>query len=169
MRYAAILAAAALATVGMTPASVTASVPAHGETVAQPLQDAPEQTEALAKVIVLYANNSGKGIDPRIGDMPQLKQPPFSAYDTYELLERADVPFSKANWGDHALPNGGKLAFKLNEVKDKKYDVAAKIQKPGGKTLLNANVKAKEKEIFFMAGPKYKDGILVLGIHFTGK
>jgi hypothetical protein len=168
MRYAAILAALALATVAVAPSAAIASAPAD-ESVAQPLQDPPEQTEALAKVIILYANNSGKGIDPSIGDMPQLKQPPFSAYDTYELLERAKVPFSNADWGGHGLPNGGKLAFKLNAVKNKKYDVAAKIDRPGGKTLLNANVKAKEGEIFFLAGPKYKEGILVLGIRFSAK
>ncbi len=169
MRYAAALAALALVTVAVTPTEATASTPADEGTVAQPLQDPPKQTEALADVVILYANNSGKGIDPRIGDMPQLKQPPFSAYDTYELLDRAKVPFSKDKWGGHGLPNGGKLAFKLNEVKEKKYDVAAKIDKASGKTLLNANVKAKEGEIFFMAGPKYKDGILVVGVRFKAK
>jgi len=167
MRYAAIIAALALV-MAATPSTASATAPAD-DTVAQPMQDPPEQTKALASVIVLYAHNGGGGIDPRIGDMPQLKQPPFSAYDTYELLERADVPFSKDKWGGHGLPNGGKLAFKLNAVKDKTYDVAAKIDKASGKTLLNANVKAKQGEIFFMAGPKYKDGILVVGVRFKAK
>ena len=42
---------------------------------AQPAEPKPAAEEALAKVIVLHATNEKKGIDPRIGNMPQLQKP----------------------------------------------------------------------------------------------
>ncbi len=127
----------------------------------------PSATEAKANIIVLYANNSGKGIDERIGDMPQLKQPPFSAYNTYELVTRKELPFSQSTPGVLSLPNKSTFKILLNkyEAKSRVYDVQVSIDKPK----IGANIKAKKNEIFFIAGPKYKKGILVLGIKVLPK
>ena len=47
-----------------------------------------EAVEFYADIMVLHATNSKKGVDSRIGSMPELQKPPFSSYDSYELLDR---------------------------------------------------------------------------------
>lgn len=128
------------------------------------------KTEAKASVLVLHATNSGKGIDPKIPARARekLEKPPFSSYDSYELLDKADVAFSTQTQGELALPNGGKLTLKLNGVEDK-FDVTVTISKPGGKKFLSLNAKAPKGELFFVAGPKHGDGVLVLGLEFLPK
>src|SRR5262245_51267413 len=65
----------------------------------------PAQAAVFATdVMVLHATNGGKGIDPRIGNMPELKKPPFSSYDSYELLEKKRLPLDK-NEQTMNLPN----------------------------------------------------------------
>jgi hypothetical protein len=124
---------------------------------------------ARAEVVVLHGTNSGKGIDPRIGNLPQLKQPPFSSYDSYELLAQKELPLASATPEEMVLPNQGKLRVTLKDVKQddkgRRYFVDASISKPGGKKFLPVlQVNAKPGEIFFVAGQKYKKGVLVLGI-----
>jgi len=65
------------------------TAPLPKEQPAVPVQQKPEQRSAFfADVMVLYASNSKKGIDSRIGNMPELRKPFFSVYDSYELVER---------------------------------------------------------------------------------
>jgi hypothetical protein len=137
---------------------------------AAPLQDKTPKEEAApeakAAVIVLHASNAKKGIDARLPDdvKGKLKVPPFSSYDSYELLEKKDLDFSAAKAGELALPNKGKLKLSLNGV-NKKYDLNVLITAPDGDKFVELNgVKAKRGDIFFIAGQKHKDGILVLGL-----
>jgi hypothetical protein len=145
--------------------------------VAAPAQADPSKVVARAEVIVLHGLNTGEGIDPRIGDLPQLKQPPFSSYNTYKLLDRVQLPLARAQSREHPLPDKGKLKVHLTDVMEEKiagkkpevrYVLEASINKPGGREFLPVlKVKARPGEIFFVAGQKYKGGILVLGIRVS--
>lgn len=126
------------------------------------------QQQAVAKIVVLHGTNDGKGIDPAIGDLPQLKQPPFSAYDSYKLLDRGSVKLDPS--GKMSLPDGGSLGLEVQAADGDRYTVVASITKKGGKKFLpGATVSAKRGEYFFLAGQKYKNGILVLGIRLVDK
>ena len=171
MRYAAIVVAllASLATTG----SAVATAPDQPEPVQ--LDDANQAM--VAEVVVLHGTNSGEGIDPKLGDLKQLKEPPFSAYDSYQLLEKKSLPLELSKGSELKLPNDGTFKLALQEVlqpkkKDepKRYLLEASISKPDGKSFLPAvTVKAQPNEIFFIAGQKYKKGILVLGIRVMPK
>jgi hypothetical protein len=119
-----------------------------------------------AEVLVLHATNSKKGIDQRIGKMPELKKPPFSAYDSYEQLSKSRVSLKKDDPKTIVLPNGRVLQTKLLDVLPKEYlRIAASINQPGGKDFLPLlEVKAKVGQAFIVAGQSYKNGILVLVI-----
>lgn len=126
----------------------------------------PAEAELGTEVMVLHATNSGKGIDGRIGNMPELKKPPFSSYNSYELLTKTRLPLSKEDKTMN-LPNGRVLKTKLLEVlPDKEHlRISASINQPGGKTFLPLlEVKAKVGQAFIVAGQSYKGGILVLVI-----
>jgi hypothetical protein len=122
-----------------------------------------------AEVLVLHATNSDKGIDPRIGDMPELRQPPFSSYKSYELLEKVKHPLKKDDPKTFGLPNGRVLQTKLLEIlPGDAVRISASINQPGGKTFLPLlEVKAKVGQAFIVAGQPHKGGILVLVIRVT--
>lgn len=133
---------------------------------------AATQDAVNAEVVVLHATNDGSGIDPKIGKMPELGKPPFSAYNSYKLLERLKVSLQKGKPTTTKLPNGSVLMVSLKDVvaakkKDepKRFVVSASIQKPGGTTFLPLlEVNAKAGENFFVAGQQHMGGVLVIGI-----
>jgi hypothetical protein len=149
-----------------------ALVSAHA--LAAPEQRAPdagakpaaEAAPYFAEVLVLHATNSKKGIDSRIGDMPELKNPPFSAYDSYQLLSASRLPLSKGSPQTMRLPNGRVLQTSLLEQLPKdRIRISASINQPNGKDFLPLlEVKAKVGQHFIVAGQNYKSGILVLVI-----
>jgi hypothetical protein len=133
------------------------------------LDDAPKKPEApayAAEILVLHATNEKKGIDPRIGDMPELAAPPFSSYDSYALLDKARLPLVKSAPKQLKLPNGRTLETKLLEVlPNDSLRISASINQPeGGEFLPLLEVKAKVGQSFIVAGQSYKNGILVLVI-----
>ena len=130
----------------------------------------PAQRAFSVEVLVLHATNAKKGIDPRIGDMPELKKIPFSSYDSYELLQKVKHPLKKDEPKTFELPNGRVLQTKLVEVlPDGSVRLSASINQPGGKTFLPLlEVKAKVGQAFIVAGQSYKGGILVLVVRVLG-
>lgn len=177
MRHAAMRAAlvAGLLTTGLLTTSLiptaVAADRAPSFVAAAPASDDPVP-EAKAEVIILHGTNSGEGIDPKIGDLPQLKEPPFSSYDSYKLLERADQKLTADQTASRKLPNDGKLELTLQDVqsgkKGKRYSLEAAIKDAKGKDLLpSVKWTTREGEYVFLAGPKYKKGILVIGIRIA--
>jgi hypothetical protein len=134
---------------------------------APPAPSAAAARAYSAEVLVLHATNAKKGIDPRIGDMPELKKIPFSSYDSYELLQRVRLPLKKDEPKTFDLPNGRVLQTKLvDALPDGSVRLSASINQPGGKTFLPLlEVKAKVGQAFIVAGQSYKGGILVLVVH----
>ena len=135
----------------------------------------PAQAAAPAiacEIVVLHATNDNSGIDPKIGKMPELGQPPFSSYNSYKLLDRPKIAVAKGVQSTVKLPNGLDMAVNLKDIiapvkKDEvtRYRVSTSIQKPGGNTFLPLlEVTAKAGEWFFVAGQTYKGGVLVIGI-----
>jgi hypothetical protein len=127
---------------------------------------AEESAPFFAEVTVLHATQTKKGIDPRIGSMPELAKPPFSSYDSYALLERTRLPLTKQSPRTLKLPNGRLLETRLLEVLGKDaVRLSASINQPNGKEFLPLlEVKAKLGQPFIVAGQSYKQGILVLVI-----
>ncbi|HMJ11196.1 MAG TPA: hypothetical protein VK524_07295 [Polyangiaceae bacterium] len=163
----------AVAALGMLPCVAVAQPNARGELPAARRLDAGDAghkvsdpaREVAAEVLILHATNSKKGVDERIGRMPELKKPPFSAYDSYELLSKNRLPLKKEPQ-TLKLPNGRVLQTKLLDVLPKDYlRISASINQPGGKDFLPLlEVKAKVGQAFIVAGQSYKNGILVLVI-----
>jgi hypothetical protein len=128
--------------------------------------------EVSIEIVILHATNDGSGIDPKIGKMPALGQPPFSSYNSYKLLDRIKLPLAKGKSTTTKLPTGRDLMVSLKDIIDPKkkdeprrYLVTASIQKPDGNTFLPLlEVNAKPGEPFFVAGQTYKGGTVVIGI-----
>lgn len=119
----------------------------------------------FVEVMVLHGTNSKKGIDARIGSMPELRKPPFSSYDSYAFLNRARLPLDN-HPRKLKLPNGRVLQTRLTEVlAEDSLRFAASINQPNGKDFLPLlEVKAQLGQPFIVAGQSYRQGILVLVI-----
>lgn len=136
---------------------------------AAPLQD--QAADAVkVEVLVLHASNQGKGVDPAIGKLPELGEPPFSSYDTYKLLARTPLSLKKNVAGSTTLPNKSDLEVTYKGAappadKKPRYSLTASIQKPGGESALRLlEVNAPAGKYFFVAGQPHDGGILVIGI-----
>lgn len=120
-----------------------------------------------AEILVLHATQvPGKGaIDERIGNMPQLSKPPFSAYNQYKLLDKKVLPLEKGKPASFGLVNGRNLQLSLSDVKDNRFHVSASISQASGADYLKLlEVAAALNEPFFVAGQTYQQGNLVLVI-----
>jgi hypothetical protein len=128
--------------------------------------NAREAAKLFAEILVLHATNEKKGIDRRIGEMPELTKPPFSSYDSYTLVDRGKLPLEKGVPKTLVLPNKRVLEAKLLEILGNgSVRLSASINQPGGKEFLPLlEVKAKLGQPFIVAGQSYKNGILVLVI-----
>src|SRR5690606_36727726 len=108
--------------------------------------------------------NSGKGIDEGVGDMRELKRPPFSGYDAYRLLAKKLLPLEKGSPKTYRLPNGRTLKTELKEQPGPDtFKISASINQPKGKAFLPLlEVSAGLGQSFIVAGQTYQAGILVL-------
>jgi hypothetical protein len=127
----------------------------------------PDQSLA-AEVLILHATNEKKGIDPRIGKLPELAKSPFSNYDSYQLLDRVRLPLKKEE-AVLKLPNGRTLQVRLvDEPGPDSVRLSASINRPNGKEFLPLlEVKAHVGQAFIVAGQSHKKGILVLVIRIV--
>jgi hypothetical protein len=136
-------------------------------------QTANAATGPNADVMQLQGTQTpGAGsIDPRVGNVPQLKRPPLSAYNTYTLIGTTSLPAKMGLANSYRLKNGRTLQVTLVEVtKDNRYRVLTTISEA------NATVYLKKLEVIIgpneplFLGGQYIDvkdpdkGGLVLGI-----
>lgn len=160
MKFVAAISALAIALGGLAPAAFAQPAP----------QPAPSQAPAIAsikaEVIILHATNEGKGIDAHIPDLPQLKKPPFSAYDTYTLVGRPVLALDRGKTASQKLPNDGRFeaTFKDVSADGQKVVIGAALFQPDGAKFVEMSVTSAPGGVFFVAGPAYKGGILVLAI-----
>ena len=141
--------------------------PAHPAPSALPDKPDPDQSLA-AEVLILHATNDKKGIDARIGKLPELAKSPFSNYDSYQLLDRVRLPLKKEQ-AVLKLPNGRTLQVRLvDEPGPDSVRLSASINRPNGKEFLPLlEVKAHVGQAFIVAGQSHKKGILVLVIRIV--
>lgn len=143
-----------------------ASAPGAGSAAPAPSAKPGAEQPLVAEVLILHATNEQKGIDPRIGKLPELGKPPFSNYDSYQVVDRARLPLKKDAPQNQKLPNGRTLQVRLlDELGPDSVRLSASINRPSGKEFLPLlEVKAHVGQAFIVAGQSHKKGILVLVI-----
>ena len=157
-----------LAVAAAAPPAVAA--PGERDSSAPPSQPHEPLVPVGAEVLLLHGTNNGTGIDPRIGKIPALSKPPFSAYNSYELVKREALTLAPNRATTTKLPNHGDLVVTFEGIAPpkkgapKKYIVNVSIQKRGSIILPLLQVNANAGEMLFAAVPGYKGGVLVIGI-----
>jgi hypothetical protein len=127
----------------------------------------PLPQRATVEVMVLHATvQPGPGsIGPGIGNLPQLQQPPFSAWNTYRLLAKTSLTLNQGTPLTYPLPNGRVLQVTLQQVTaGPRYKIGAAINQPGSNTYLNLlTVTAPPNQTFFVAGQQFQGGVIIIG------
>ena len=125
-------------------------------------------TVVNAEVMVLHATRSeGRGsIDPAIGNLPHLREPPLSAYNTYRLLDKRSLALPMGTSVVYPMPNGRVLQVTfVDRAGGHAFHVQAAINQPGASPYLNRlELTAKPNEPFFVGGQMYHGGTLLLVI-----
>jgi hypothetical protein len=121
-----------------------------------------------AEIMVLLATQvEGHGsIDPAIGNLPQLKKPPLSAYNTYRLLDKRSLAIQMGSSSTYTLANGRVLQVSFVEpTAEQGFHVKAAINQPGGNAYLKLlELTAKANEPFFVGGQSWSGGSILLAI-----
>jgi hypothetical protein len=125
-------------------------------------------TVVNAEVMVLHATRSeGHGaIDPAIGNLPQLREPPLSAYNTYRLLDKRNLALPMGTSVMYPMPNGRVLQVTfVDKAGGHAFHVMTAINQPGASPYLNRlELTAKPNEPFFVGGQMYHGGTILLVI-----
>ncbi|HET7538680.1 MAG TPA: hypothetical protein VFK05_02375 [Polyangiaceae bacterium] len=139
--------------------------PSAGSGAPAPSARPPAEQPLTAEVLIIHATHEKKGVDPRIGPLPELGKAPFDNYDSYLLLERTRLPLKK-DGENLKLPNKRTLQVRLlEEPGHDSVRMSASINRPDGKDFLKLlEVKAHVGQRFIVAGQNHKNGILVLVI-----
>jgi len=118
------------------------------------------------EIVILHASNTGGGIDARINNPSPLKYPPFSSYNTYQLLTQSQLLLALGADKSSPLPDGGSVHVTLKEpTKTERRRIAISIYNATGASFLPlVEVNVKGEDPFFIAGYQYQKGILVVGI-----
>lgn len=125
---------------------------------------AAKQPESVLEVSVLHGTTESKDSDPRIPELPELREGPFAKYTSYQLLSRTELALFKGNKRELKLPNGRRLEARLEDrLPDGSLRLVASINRTDAKEFLPLlEVKARAGQKFIVAGQSYKRGILVL-------
>jgi hypothetical protein len=135
--------------------------------VAEAQPHGPATLVVNAEVMVLLATEVvGRGsIDPSIGNLPQLRKPPLSAFNSYHLLDKRMVALPMGRSGAYTMPNGQVLQLTFVEPSaERAMRLKVAINQPGGAPYAKLQLSPRMNEWFFVAGPPWNGGTIILAV-----
>lgn len=121
----------------------------------------PAQGKVSIEIYAVHATDSEPGIDPRLSALASSFH--YFKYKGYRLLstQEAEVAVNE----DHSFPIEGNLRLKVTLISrdDARARVRVEMSGQDGK-LLDTTVSINRGGTFIVAGPRFKDGILMLPI-----
>lgn len=126
----------------------------------------PSRGPVPAEVLIVLATAEGpRAVDPRLANVPALRQPPFDTYRSLTLLSSPQIELRIGRPTEVPLPNGRRVRIVLREIaSDGRYRFQVSINRPGQQDYLpELSVVAAPGDPFFVAGQSYREGTLVIG------
>lgn len=125
-------------------------------------EEARADAAPKAEVLVIHAASipSGGSMDPKLSNLRQLKNVPFSSYNTFKLLDTKTIPLAKTS-PSIPLANGYNFTLSLSSIEGKQLRIVPSLSKTNVPSPL-PEVSAKVDEPFFVAGQSYQGGILII-------
>jgi len=151
------VAASSLLWSGPASASVPLALPLLAAEAQADPKPAP-QGKVQLEVMVVHANQSGK-VDPKLKEI--MKQLRFLNFTGFQLLDTYPATLTPGKEASFTLVGNRKLKIQLLS----KNATAAKIRIrmfSGSDKVVDTTVSIHRNRSFIVAGPKYKDGVLIL-------
>ena len=123
----------------------------------------PEPKQVRCDVQVILATAGAPDIAPELRPIKRYLENSFgNRYSRFEHVSASRLLLGKDQRGGVSLPNGNQLSLTWLGAEDGLLRLAMEV---GG---LKTQVKVHDGGLFFQAGRKYKDGMLVVAIRVTG-
>jgi hypothetical protein len=128
--------------------------------------DAPTSEARAAKVqvrfMVVHATSAHSKVDPRLKDLTRY----FSSlkYTGYEVLQTESLALGGKGKESFTMDGGRKVNVELLEKDEKRVKMRVEMYNAQSSKLLDTTLSVARDGTFILAGPKYKDGILVLPV-----
>jgi len=118
---------------------------------------------AHCKVRVILAKKGEGGVDPAIRNpLKRYLTKSFGArYGAFELLDTRSMKIARGKRGEIPLPDGTWL--RLTYLGNQGKFIKVSMEMPGVKTL----IRIRDGGLFFQAGHRHKDGMMILAISAT--
>jgi hypothetical protein len=110
-------------------------------------------------MLVVHATDSERGIDPRLESLASSFR--YFKYAGYRLLSTQKADVAEGGDASFTIDGGRKVEVTLLSRDDARARVRVQMSNGDGK-LLDTTVSINRDGTFIVAGPKYKDGILML-------
>lgn len=111
------------------------------------------------QIMVVYATSSQTGVDPRLGNLTRYLS--NLKYSGYQLLDSQTAQLSPNGGQTFAIEGGRKVSVTLLSRDDQKARMRVEITQ-GSSRLLDTTLSVNRNGTFIVAGPRFRDGILVL-------
>lgn len=111
------------------------------------------------QILVVHATDSEAGIDPRLQSLASSFR--YFKYRGYRLLTSQNADVAVGGDASFNVEGGRRLTVTLISKDDARARVRVEMSSDNGK-LLDTTVSINRDGTFIVAGPKYKDGILML-------
>lgn len=112
------------------------------------------------RVHVIHATSAHSRIDPRLEKLQRYLR--HLRYTGYDLLETHNVAVGQRSAQTFTIASGRKVSVQVLSRTPDKARMRVRIIGRNGQKLLDTTVAVPRNGTFIVAGPKYKDGILVL-------
>lgn len=110
-------------------------------------------------LLVVAATDSHAGVDPRLGSLARHLS--FLRYKGYDLLTTHNADISEGGSVTFSIDGARRVNVGLVKVSAEKAQFRVEMYNQGGK-LLDTTLSVNRNGTFIVAGPKHKDGILIL-------
>lgn len=113
---------------------------------------------ASLSVRVILASSSGSSVDGALGGIASQLEARFGQYGSFEQLDSQRVSISEGSSRNIGLPNGQSVTLSFQGTSGSSYRISVSL--PGGGT----TVTVPPGGLFFVAGPSFSGGILIIAI-----
>ena len=116
------------------------------------------------EVLTISASNSSHNIDPELAKYTAMfRQPPFTAFNSYRLVNRKHYELALGIPSTLKLPETFKGALRFNQEDKGQFELTLTIARLGKKAI-NIRGRASPNAPFFTAGFKSPGGVWVFGV-----
>jgi hypothetical protein len=112
------------------------------------------------QILVVHATDSENGVDPRL--QPLSSSFRYFKYKGYRLLTSQNADVAVGDDASFSIEGGRRLTVTLISKDDQRARVRLEMSNNNDGKLLDTTVSINRDGTFIVAGPKYKDGILML-------